>query len=102
MSEDLWYWNYRLTARQPVNARSRRREFEGALIRIGEGFACIHPWPELGDPVLSRCLEDLAGPRCWPLVRRTVRCANEDADARFLGASCMPVEQRPCKAGGQR
>ena len=83
--EDLWFWKYRLTARQPLNAKSARREVEGALVRIGEGFACLQPWPELGDPTLERCLADLAGPRRWPLVRRAVRCAKEDADARFIG-----------------
>lgn len=85
MSEDLWFWKYRLTARQPVNASTARRDYEGALVRIGEGFACLHPWPELGDPTLEKCLEDLKGPRRWPLVRRAVRCAREDADARFIG-----------------
>jgi len=81
---ELWFWKYRLTARQPLNAKSARREHEGALVRIGEGFACLHPWPELGDPPLRRCLDDLAGARRWPLVRRAVRCARDDADARFV------------------
>lgn len=85
MAEDLWFWKYRLTARQPVNAKSPRREFEGALVRVGEGFACLHPWPEFGDPTLSKCLDDLAGDRRWPIVRRAARCAKEDADARFIG-----------------
>ena len=85
MAEDLWFWKYKLTARQPVNAKSMRREFAGALVRIGEGFGCLHPWPEFGDPSLDKCLEDLKGPRRWPLVRRTVRSAKEDADARFIG-----------------
>ena len=89
MAEDLWYWKYRLTARQPVNARSVRREFEGALVRIGEGFACLHPWPELGDPTLAKCLADLAGPRRWPIVRRALRCAKDDADARFIGDALL-------------
>ncbi|GAA5482819.1 enolase C-terminal domain-like protein [Haloferula sargassicola] len=89
MADDLWFWKYKLTARQPLNAKSPRREFSGALVRIGEGFACLHPWPEFGDPDLAKCLSDLQGPRRWPIVRRAVRCAAEDADARFIGDALL-------------
>ena len=71
--------------RQPLNAKSMQRAVSGVLLRINEGFACLQPWPELGDPSLKECLADLAGPRRWPLVKRAVRCAVEDADARFIG-----------------
>ena len=73
---------YRLKARGLLNAVSRRREFEGALIQIDGGFGCLHPWPELGDPTLEKCLADLAGERRWPIVRRAVRCAEYDRVAR--------------------
>lgn len=73
---------YRLKTRGFLNAVSSRREFDGVLIRVGGGFGCIHPWPELGDPPLAKCLADLAGERRWPLVRRALRCAEYDAAAR--------------------
>jgi O-succinylbenzoate synthase len=73
---------YRLKARGFLNAISNRRHFEGALIRIDGGYGCIHPWPELGDPTLEKCLADLTGPRRWPIVRRAVRCAEYDQVAR--------------------
>lgn len=73
---------YRLKARGFLNSISNRREFEGALIRIDGGFGCIHPWPELGDPTLEKCLEDLAGPRRRAIVRRAVRMAEYDRVAR--------------------
>ena len=73
---------YRLKTRGFLNAVSSRREFDGVLIRVGDGFGCIHPWPELGDPTLGKCLTDLAGERRWPLVRRALRCAEYDAAAR--------------------
>lgn len=85
VAEDIWFWKYRLTTRRPLNAKSARREVTGVLLRIDEGFACLQPWPELGDPELKKCLADLAGPRRWPIVRRALRCAKEDADARFIG-----------------
>ena len=74
--------HYRMRARGFLNSVSARREFEGVLIRVGGGYGCIHPWPELGDPPLARCLEDLRGARRWPLVRRALRCAEYDAAAR--------------------
>jgi len=73
---------YRLRAKGFLNAVSGRREFEGALIRLEGGFGCLHPWPELGDPPLAKCLADLAGPRRWPVVRRALRCVQYDAAAR--------------------
>lgn len=85
MSDLLWYWHYRLKSRRQLNARSARREFEGLLLRDAEGgHACLHPWPELGDPPLQRCLEDLAGARRWPIVRRALRCLEMDGAARSL------------------
>lgn len=81
----IWYWHYRLKSRRTLNARSSRREFEGLLLRDAEGgHACIHPWPELGDPPLQKCLEDLGGARRWPIVRRAVRCLEMDGAARSV------------------
>lgn len=80
--KDIWISPYKLRARGFLNAVSARREFEGVLIRAGQGYACIHPWPELGDPPLGKCLEDLGGRRFWPIVRRAMRCAEYDDAAR--------------------
>jgi O-succinylbenzoate synthase len=73
---------YRLRSRGRLNAVSTRREFTGALLRVDGGYGCIHPWPELGDPPLDKCLADLAGARRWPIVRRALRCADFDRIAR--------------------
>ncbi|WP_411847197.1 enolase C-terminal domain-like protein [Roseibacillus persicicus] len=80
---DIYFSRYRLKSRaHRLNAASPRREFEGALIQVGEGFACLHPWQELGDPSLDKCLADLQGKRRWPIVRRALRCAELDGAAR--------------------
>lgn len=78
----IYVSHYRLRARGFLNSVSARREFDGVLIRAGEGFGCIHPWPELGDPTLEKCLDDLRGARRWPIVRRALRCAEYDEAAR--------------------
>jgi O-succinylbenzoate synthase len=86
---------YRLKSRGFMNAISNRREFEGALIQIDGGFGCIHPWPELGDPTLEKCLADLAGARRWPIVRRAIRCAEYDRAAREYDGSLFEEMEVP-------
>ncbi len=93
--KDVWISPYRLRARGFLNAVSARREFEGALIRVGDGYGCIHPWPELGDPPLEKCLEDLKGRRFWPIVRRAMRCAEFDEAARTREESLFEEMEVP-------
>ena len=92
---DIWISPYRLRARSFLNSISSRREFEGVLIRVGEGYGCIHPWPELGDPSLEKCLEDLKGRRVWPIVKRALRCAEFDNAARLAGDSLFDEMEIP-------
>lgn len=93
--KDIWVSPYRLKSRGFLNAVSARREFVGVLIRAGEGYGCIHPWPELGDPPLERCLEDLRGRRFWPVVRRAMRCAEYDDAARRAEESLFEEMEVP-------
>src|SRR6187431_749829 len=86
---------YRLKARGFMNSISNRRDFEGALIQIDGGYGCIHPWPELGDPTLEKCLADLAGPRRWPIIRRAIRCAEYDRVARNFENSLFEEMEVP-------
>ncbi|MFD2258027.1 hypothetical protein ACFSSA_15205 [Luteolibacter algae] len=93
--QDVWISPYRLKSRGFLNSVSARREFEGVLIRAGNGFGCIHPWPELGDPPLSKCLEDLRGRRFWPIVKRAMRCAEFDDAARSAEESLFEEMEVP-------
>lgn len=68
--------------RYSLNA-SRR----GALIRVGGGFADVHPWPELGDATLEEQLALLAKGETTPLTRASLHWARVDADARARGVS---------------
>ncbi len=86
---------YRLKARGGLNALSKRREFDGALIQIDGGYGCIHPWPELGDPTLEKCLLDLAGARRWSIVRRAIRCAEYDRVSRVFDHSLFEDMEVP-------
>lgn len=81
--------SYRLQSCAELNARSTRREIEGVLIRVGGGFGCLQPWPELGDSALDVLLEDLGGRREQPLVVGALRMAEEDARFRAQGRSLL-------------
>lgn len=93
--KDIWISPYKLRSRGFLNAISARREFEGVLIRVGDGYGCIHPWPELGDPSLGKCIEDLKGRRFWPIVRRALRCAEFDHIARTAEESLFEEMEVP-------
>ncbi|WP_411827432.1 hypothetical protein [Luteolibacter sp. AS25] len=92
---EVWISPYRLRSRGFLNSISTRREFHGVLIKVGEGYGCIHPWPELGDPTVEKCLEDLRGRRFWPIVRRAIRCAEFDHAARSREESLFEEMEVP-------
>lgn len=85
--EKVWVSPYQLESKGSLNARSGRRIFEGVLIRDHLGFSCLHPWPELGDPSLQECLEDLKGARRSCLVRKSLSWLEADGRAREEGRS---------------
>src|SRR5205823_11089668 len=58
-----------------------------ALIRVDDGVADVHPWPELGDAPLDEQLALLARGRTTPLTARSLAFASLDARARAAGRS---------------
>lgn len=60
---------------------------QGALLRAGDGFADVHPWPELGDAPLDEQLALLQRGETTPLTRASLHLAAIDADARRRGVS---------------
>lgn len=83
------YWRYTLRSARTLNAVSARTEHEGALIRVGEGYGCLHPWTELGDAPLDDQLRALAAGETEfsPLVVGALECARIDGEAREQGIS---------------
>lgn len=86
-NEPIHFHRYTLRSRAPLNAKSARTEFEGALIRAGGGFGCVHPWPELGDEPLDQQLLALAEGKTTALTARSLRCCQFDSMARQRGQS---------------
>jgi len=68
----MWIHRYTLKPRRPLSALAGARPREGALLRVGEGFADVHPWPELGDAPLDEQLALLSHGQTTPLTRRSL------------------------------
>lgn len=84
---DIWVHHYTLMPRRRLSGVAREGEREGALIRAGEGFADVHPWPELGDATLDEQLALLARGETTTLTRASLHLAAIDGAARVRGVS---------------
>ncbi|HEX3068174.1 MAG TPA: enolase C-terminal domain-like protein [Thermoanaerobaculia bacterium] len=84
---DIWYWPYELIPRRALSAIAAPGPRRGALIRVDDGFADVHPWAELGDAPLDEQLAMLARGETTPLTAASLRFAAIDAAARREGRS---------------
>ncbi len=78
---------YSLTSVAALNAVSQKNRHEGVLIRVGDGYGCVHPWPELGDLPVAEQLDRLRSGRSTPLIAQALKCAEADGSARREGRS---------------
>jgi o-succinylbenzoate synthase len=83
----MWFWRYELHPRGRLSAVAGTGARHGALIRVGEGYADVHPWPELGDAPLEEQLARLARGETTSLTRRSLKFASIDGDARMRGVN---------------
>lgn len=78
---------YELVPRRRLSGVAREGPRHGALLRVDDGFADVHPWPELGDLPLDEQLALLARGETTPVTRASLRLAALDGDARRRGVS---------------
>jgi o-succinylbenzoate synthase len=85
----VYFHHYQLQPKSRPNSRvSSLAPRRGALIRVGDGFGCLHPWPELGDLPLEAHLESLReGNSPTLMAQQALRCCARDAQARKEGIS---------------
>ena len=83
----VWIHRYRLVPKRSLGASARPGPRDGALLRFGDGFADLHPWPELGDPPLDEQLAVLSRGGTTRQIAASMRLAAADADARRRGVS---------------
>lgn len=83
----LWVHRYTLMPKRRLSGVAREGAREGALLRVGDGFADVHPWPELGDAPLDEQLALLARGETTALTRASLHLAALDGDARRRGVS---------------
>lgn len=100
----IWVHRYELVPRARLNARARAGVRRGALLRIDDGFADVHPWPELGDAPLDEQLARLARGETTALTSQSLHFAAVDAEARCEGRSLfegltIPESHWPAAAG---
>jgi O-succinylbenzoate synthase len=86
---------YLLCSKVALNSASVRRIFPGALIRVGNGHGCIHPWPEFGDAPLDQHLRSLLEGHPTALAAQALHCAALDGQARAAGRSLFEGLQIP-------
>ena len=83
----MWVHRYTLRPRRALSAIAAPGPRHGALIRAGDGFADVHPWPELGDAPIDEQLARLARGETTPLTSQSRRFAAADGAARSRGES---------------
>jgi O-succinylbenzoate synthase len=87
ITQPIYVYDYLLRSGVALNSASHRRVFPGALIRVGAGFGCIHPWTEFGDVPVEEQLRLLAEGITTPVTAMALRCAEIDGAAREAGVS---------------
>lgn len=91
----MWFCRYELKPRRALSALAGARTRHGALIRTENGFADVHPWPELGDATIEEQLTRLARNETTPLTAASLRLAAIDAEARERGVALFKDVQIP-------
>lgn len=84
---DIRMYRYELRPLAAGNVKGSLARRVGALLRAGEGFADVHPWPELGDMPLDQQLALLASGTTTPLTEASLELARKDGEARAAGKS---------------
>lgn len=99
MNHTIHVHHYTMHSKSALNAKSRRCEHPGSLIRVqsddGIGYGCIHPWPELGDVHLEQTINMLRQGEYTALSLRSLFCAKVDAVARRDGLSLFDGMEIP-------
>jgi O-succinylbenzoate synthase len=83
----IYVHRYTLVPRRRLSGVAREGVRHGALLRVDDGFADVHPWPELGDAPLDEQLALLARGETTALTRASLHLAGIDGDARSRGVS---------------
>lgn len=78
---------YSLMPRRRLSGVAAPGPRSGALLRVGDGFADLHPWPELGDLPLEEQLAMLARGEMTAQSAASVHLARMDGEARSRGVS---------------
>lgn len=87
---------YTLEPRQSLNAVSSKGQRQGSLLKVQwedglQGYADLHPWPELGDMPLREQLLQLSLGNYTSSVQQSLCLARWDAELRSQGKNIFDV-----------
>lgn len=89
MNENIYYHRYTLRSENTLNVKSQQTEHQGLIVKVGDGYGCIHPWQVFGDQSLDQQLAELARGSGTRLASRALHCAKIDGAARRAGVSLL-------------
>lgn len=92
---DIYFWRYELRPRVALGPRATGSPRQGALLRVGDGYADLHPWPELGDLALDSQLKRLGEERPTSQAEASLQLAARDRKARENGLSLFAGREIP-------
>src|SRR5687768_614906 len=91
----IFYWRYELKPLMALGPRAVGTPRQGALLRVGDGYADLHPWPELGDLALDSQWKRLAEERPTSQAEASLQLAARDREARENGLSLFAAREIP-------
>lgn len=92
----IQYFPYTIKSQGPRNAHDQDSIQKGMLLKIENGYSCLHPHPELGDPSLETLIEDIKSDKPkLNLSLKALACAAIDGNARSLNKSLFDEIEIP-------
>jgi O-succinylbenzoate synthase len=92
----IQYFPYAIRSQGPRNAHDQISHQNGVLLKIENGYACLHPHPALGEPSLDDLIEDIKSNKPkFNLSLKALACAAIDGNARSLKKSLFEDSEIP-------
>ncbi|MBP7845522.1 MAG: hypothetical protein KA116_12000 [Proteobacteria bacterium] len=92
----IQYFPYAIRSQGSRNAHDQDSIQRGMLLKIVNGYACLHPHPELGEPSLDALIEDIKSNKPkFNLSLKVLACAAIDGNARSLKKSLFEDSEIP-------
>jgi len=82
MNQMIQFHTYEKHFETPPNAKTKDLVITGALLKYNFGYACLQPWPTLGDENLQYHLNSIQDGTFTEMVQAALKCCEIDGRAR--------------------